>query len=186
MSDGYQNAPATKMLAVHCVCCGLPLLDAVSVQMGMGPDCREGAFPDGVDECDRKIANEHVFHAALAAQTGNVVKVLEYAEMIRKLGFGELADKVGRRFVDGAEKAERKADIVIEEDGDALVVKTPFRRSESTEFIDAWRTIPGRRFDRQRRANVVPKSQKAVVWGLLQKFFPGKWGRGPKGVFRVP
>lgn len=39
MSD-YENAPAAAMLATHC-CCGRPLLDAVSVEAGIGPDCRK-------------------------------------------------------------------------------------------------------------------------------------------------
>lgn len=40
MSD-YENAPATKMLASHCACCARPLVDAVSVETGVGPDCRK-------------------------------------------------------------------------------------------------------------------------------------------------
>jgi len=32
----------------------------------------------------------------------------------------------------------------------------------------------------------VPEGQKRALWALLQRFFPGKYGRGPKGVFRVP
>lgn len=34
----YENAPATKMLATNCVVCGRALVDAVSVEMGIGPD----------------------------------------------------------------------------------------------------------------------------------------------------
>lgn len=182
----YTEALATRLLATNCVICGRKLVDAISCELGVGPECRDGIYPEGIDDSDRKIANEHVFHAAIAAQRGQVEKVLEYAELILKLGFTELAEKVSRRFMDGAEKVERDPDITIEETGDVMVVKTPFRRGAKDEFINAWRQIPGRRFDRQRLANVVPKTSKAAVWGLLREFFPGKWGRGPKGVFRVP
>ena len=37
----YEDAPATKMLRVGCACCGRALLDAESVESGMGPVCRE-------------------------------------------------------------------------------------------------------------------------------------------------
>lgn len=36
----YESAPATKMLATHCACCARPLVDAVSVEAGVGPECR--------------------------------------------------------------------------------------------------------------------------------------------------
>jgi hypothetical protein len=37
----YENAPATEMLATHCAICSRPLLDAVSVEIGIGPVCRQ-------------------------------------------------------------------------------------------------------------------------------------------------
>lgn len=38
---GYENAPATKLLATHCCCCARPLVDAKSVELGIGPECRK-------------------------------------------------------------------------------------------------------------------------------------------------
>ena len=35
----YESAPATKMIATHCAVCARPLLDAESVERGIGPDC---------------------------------------------------------------------------------------------------------------------------------------------------
>ena len=37
----YESAPSTILLATHCACCNRPLRDAVSVEAGMGPDCRD-------------------------------------------------------------------------------------------------------------------------------------------------
>ena len=182
----YTEAPATKMLATNCVCCGRPLVDACSVELGIGPDCREGVFPEGVDQSDRKIANEHVFHASVAAQNGHVAKVLEYSEMIRALGFAELADKVASRFIEATAKAKKNPDITISEDGEFLIVQTPFRRGDKEAFIAAWRNIPGRSYDRASKGNKIPKSQKAALWSLLKEFFPGKRGMGPSGAFNVP
>lgn len=39
--SAYENAPSTVLLATHCCACGRALRDAVSVEAGMGPDCRE-------------------------------------------------------------------------------------------------------------------------------------------------
>lgn len=183
MSNGYENAVATKMLATNCVCCGRALVDAISVQMGIGPECRSGDN-DGIDPDIQKIANEHVFKAALAAQRGRVEEVLIYADLIHKLGLEVLADKVARRFKKAIGKTERRPDIFIEEVDGAYRVLTPFRRGAKKDFIQAWRNIPGRRFEKG--ANVIPLSQKQALWVLLQKFFGGKYGKGPKGVFRIP
>ena len=38
MSNDYTQAPATLMLATNCVCCGRALVDAVSVELGIGPE----------------------------------------------------------------------------------------------------------------------------------------------------
>lgn len=183
----YQESTQCKLLATHCICCGAALVDAVSVEMGIGPDCRKGAFPDNVSDVDRETANALVFEAAISAEKGNIAHVIGIAAKLDEMGFEELGCKVAKRFRKGIEKAERKPDITINSlpDG-SLVVKTPFRRGDKDAFIAAWREIPGRRFDRNLRANVVPASSKSQVWGLLMDFFPGKWGKGPKGVFRVP
>lgn len=183
MSAGYENAAATRMLATNCVCCGRALVDAISVQMGIGPECRSGDNA-GIEPDVQKIANEHVFNAAIAAQKGEVKKVLEYAELIRELGLGVLADKVARRFRDAIVRAERDSDIVIEEFEGGYRVVTPFRRKAKDEFIEAWRSVPGRRW--RDGANWVPAESKNQLWAVLRKFFGGKYGRGPKGVFRIP
>lgn len=180
MNESYTNAPACKLLATHCVCCGRPLVDSVSVELGIGPECREGINGD-LDEEKRKLANQLVFEAALAAQAGHISKVLELADRVEKeCWMGDLADKMRRRFVN----AERTAKLAIALDNGMLRVRTPFRRKGSAEFIAAWRAIPGRRF--KDGENLVPVAQKPALWALLKQFFPGESGIGPQGVFRVP
>jgi len=36
----YVNSPACELVETNCCCCGRPLVDAVSVETGVGPDCR--------------------------------------------------------------------------------------------------------------------------------------------------
>lgn len=177
----YENATATRLLATNCIVCGRALVDAVSVETGIGPECREhfGADVDVTPEA-HVAANKLVFQASIAAVKGHIAKVHEYAEQVKALGFTTLAEKMTGRFVN----AERQADIVIEQSGEVYTVATPFRRGDKDAFIAAWRAIPGRRFSGG--VNVVPVTEKAALWALLRQFFPGRWGKGPQGIFRVP
>lgn len=175
----YENAPATKMLATHCVCCGRALVDATSVEMGIGPECREGA-KGGFDDGQRQVANRLVFEAAIAAQEGKIAVLMERADQVAAIGYTELADKMRRRFVN----AERNVSITITQVGDIYEVVTPYRRGAAKEFVAAWRTVPGRRW--ANGVNVVPVASKAALFEVLKKFFGGKFAKGPKGIFRIP
>lgn len=174
----YESAPATIMLATHCCCCGRPLVDAISVEMGIGPECRKGRT-DGISKEQQEVCNKLTHAAAVAAQEGQVEKVRMYAAEIRALGLVELADKVEHRFVN----AERLAKITIVQTGESLSVHTPWKRNG--DFVAAWRAIPGRRYAGAGK-NIVPLSSKNELWNLLLKFFPGQFGKGPKGLFKVP
>lgn len=179
--SSYEDSAACKMLATHCCVCGRPLVDAISVSMGIGPDCRShensGITPDVQSAC-----NKLTWQAAVAAQEGKIEDVRALADQIRSLGLTVLADKVVHRFVN----VEKKVKIVIVAEGEFYIVETPFKRSDSANFIQAWCDIPGRKFDRRRNANFVPINQKARLWNLLRDFFPGEYGRGPKGLFKIP
>lgn len=185
MNNDYTSAPATKMLATHCVACGRSLVDAKSVELGIGPECRQD-FDVKNPSPEHKQANQHVHSASIAAQKGFVSEVFDHADKIRELGFPNLADKITKRFQRGVEKAETEPDIVIKQDSGYLYVRTPYRRKYAKEFTRAWRDIPGRKFDRVHKYNQVPESQKRAVWEILKAYFPGKWGKGPSGVFKVP
>jgi len=180
MSD-YENSVACKMLDVHCIFCGRPLVDAESVERGYGPECaKQMIFWDVLATGCRNEANKLVYRAAMAAQHGEISVVEKIAEELHNLGFVTLAEKVGKRF----RNAARYTEIVISIEGDKYRVETPFRRGAKEEFIAAWRKIPGRRFIKE--ANYIPVSQKKALWELLGQFFAGKYGKGPKGTFRIP
>lgn len=179
----YTAAPACQLLATHCCCCGTPLLNSTSIELGMGPDCRKkNGITSTINSDTQNECNRLTRLAAIAAQNCNVEEVNRLADQIATLGLTTLANKIRKRFVN----AERKAKIRIVDRGDALLVETPFRRSASSDFIDAWRNIPGRRYDRSRNANVVPVNEKRRLWELLKRFFPGEFGTGPQGLFRIP
>jgi hypothetical protein len=179
----YVNAPATQLLATNCCCCGRPLVDSVSVELGIGPECRAGETND-ITEQQRTLCNKLTHHAAIAAQSGKIDLVRECAQAIRDLGLISLADKVEHRFVN----AERLAKIRISEAGGEfegyLKVVTPFRRGDKAAFISAWRAIPGRRYKND--ANYVLPVHAGKVLDILKRFFPGQYDIGRKGPFKIP
>lgn len=179
----YENAPATTMIATHCAVCGRPLLDAESVERGIGPDCArrygygaaQGA-PDwarvaalGLDEMlqedPRAFANALVHRIALDQRGEHVTK---YVACLDALGFGKLAARI----------AERVATVVtVEVEGDAFVVESPF----STVWNEEVRRISGQRFEKRPNGNkkpravrVVPVSSRAQLWEAIRNAYgPG-------------
>jgi hypothetical protein len=78
-----------------------------------------------------------------------------------------------------------KVKIEIKMDDDKYVIKTPFKRDKT--FVQMWRNIPGRRYNKHERANSIPVSEKAALWSLLKTFFGGVYGSAPDGsIFQVP
>ena len=167
------------MLNTFCVVCGRPLVDAISVQLGIGPECRK-QFDGGISEETRVAVNRIVHKAALAAGMCRIDDVLSYADEIEAAGLDVLANRIRRRF----KNANRLVAVEIQKIGSEYRVMTPYRRKESKRFVSAWRAIPGRRWERG--ANVVPEQSKRALWGLLVEFFGGRYGKGPKGLFKIP
>ena len=97
MSNAYVNAPATKLLATNCACCGRSLVDAVSVETGIGPECRKRFGSDVVvNEAARTEANELV---ALVARRGITrAQAKEVFQRLHALGFTVLAARIAKRF----------------------------------------------------------------------------------------
>lgn len=166
----YENAPATIMLASHCAVCGRPLVDAQSVELGIGPDCRRKyGFDMPCDEAARAEANALVYRVALV-QEG--VSVAEACARLRVLGFEKLAARIEKRAVD----------VRIEEVGDRLRVST---RRYVEEATASWRSIRGRRWDGEAKANEIPASERRALWSLLTRHYPGAVAMGPRGPFTV-
>lgn len=180
----YETAPATILLATNCCCCGRPLVDSVSVEYGIGPECREhlNIVSSEPSPETRREANKLTYAAAIASQLGKIAQVRIIAQQLKDLGFTVLSDKIQERFT----RSEQNATITILEQGQFLYVKTPYKRSAPGAFHNAWRSIPGRWWDGANQTNVVPVQAKRQVYALLCRFFPGSYGLGPLGPFRLP
>lgn len=166
----YENAPATKMLATNCAACGRPLVDAISVETGMGPDCREKhGYNQEVSEEARAEANKLV-HEIAVAQDG--VRVTQNIVRLQALGFDALAARI----------VKRTRPIVIEAvDLLTLAVASPY----SETFIEDVRHVPGRRWDNETKRNTIPTSSRAALWAALKRSYSGCTAIGPKGAFVI-
>jgi hypothetical protein len=91
---GYEDATATKIMATHCACCGRPLLDAKSVETGMGPVCRKKyGYGVEVSEDARIRANKVIYDLALAVSQNEVtLETMALCSELRELGFPLIAD----------------------------------------------------------------------------------------------
>lgn len=93
----HDNAPATRLVATRCAVCGRSLVDAESVEAGIGPDCRQKyGFNIPVEPELRAIANKIVHDIALGSYPG--AEVDEPLRELRALGFDHLADRIAERF----------------------------------------------------------------------------------------
>lgn len=176
----YENAPATKLLGTSCVACGRPLVDAISVQAGMGPDCREkyGYTLDGASAEAQADVNARV-HAIASAGKLAPEEVLGHLVMIRALGFTVLADKLEERLVSiEIEQLERASD-----GAELLAITAPFSETFGAEL----RTVPGRRWCQSTKRWLVPatKSARDAAWAAMRRCFPGALGKGGAAGFFV-
>lgn len=160
---GYENAPATKLVATDCAACGRPLVDAPSVESGMGPHCRRKyGVPDGVPQEVRNRINGLVYQIALT-QTCTLAQVKELGE----LGADRIVGKMVERF----------ALATVTEQGGNLIVQTPYNE----HFVMLMR---GFAWDAALKARRIPLARAR---DLHERFrhFPTGWGWGRKGPFAI-
>lgn len=170
----YENAPATQLVATDCACCGRPLVDAKSVEIGMGPHCRKR---HGLDiPCSDEVraqANKLVHGIALDRSRGVSVGTLQAVEQLRALGFDKLASIL----------QDRLADIKLVEAEGQIRIFAPY----SEAALPAFRSLPGRRWNAEAKCNTVPATAEAkrALWALLKTHYAGKLGMGARGPFAV-
>jgi hypothetical protein len=165
----YETSPACQMLATHCAVCARPLVDAKSVELGIGPDCRRKyGFDIPCSEESRVAANKLVYTIA-AQQDGEGV----YAAILdlRALGFERLAWRI----------AERVVPVQIFVEGESIFVRGPY----SAEAVMIMRGVPGRRWVKDRKMNSFPANQRPALFAALCRAYPGATAIGPKGIFKL-
>lgn len=199
-------APARlwNRVASHCCVCGLQLVDATSIEFGIGPVCRrkynyEDAYVitpeirDAVSEyaalhlplelaerLDRACENDDSRKAAnlvvyfASAEQGEAA--VKAAWVLNKLGYTLLATRI----------SERLCEIEIKRTaGGMLAVRTPFNPA----FLAALKAkyIVGRRWDADLKMWVMPDTFEAfqILDLALRTAYKGALAVGPNGVFSL-
>jgi hypothetical protein len=160
----YQDATATRLVATRCACCRRPLVDAASVEAGLGPDCRKKHN----DIVVRKVANALVYQIAAISTGRDVIAPLN---RLHAMGFVRLAARI----------AQRVCTIAIVSRAGSYEVTAPYIAVATED----WRRIRGRRFDPIAKINTVPLTEKKALWALLQRHYAGAIAVGSKGVFAI-
>lgn len=173
----YENAPATKLLATHCCVCGRPLVDALSVELGIGPECRaKNGYNDVTDPTARAEANKLV-HAIAAGACGNPLDLIIALASLRVYGFERLADTL----------TDRKAAVRVEDLGDGKIsLTTPY----DAGFVAALKAAtPWRRFVKDdsgaRWVVAGDEDVKKKLFAAMRRAFPNTLGVGPRGAFAI-
>ena len=165
--NGYENAPATKMLATNCAVCARALVDSVSVEAGIGPDCRKKhGYNIEVDDVLRQRANKLV-HTIATTQRG--VVAIDATRQLRDLGFTVLAARIATRLFE----------VVMTRTNGLLTVSGPYTERAAAAF----RSVPGRRWNNDDKRNEAPESAKPALWAAMKKAYPGYNCIGPDGNF---
>lgn len=210
-AGGYESAPATAMLATHCACCGRALLDATSVEAGIGPECRrKHGYGEAQGEPDWTLAFEVLGpeHGLLFGADGRLgdatplgaawcVDARRAANLLVHF-FACSSDADERvRLMCGiaalgyrtlafklAEHAAGKVEITARADG-RVSVKTPFR----ADFVEALKAARiGARWDRDAKVWTVPTDRRAKLglWQVLRGAFPGALLVSERGTSTIP
>lgn len=170
------GSPIFKFLRCHCRVCRSPLIDAVSIEMGLGPGCRVygSHLSVGVSPSVKRRANLLLRHVAGQWFTYRSVPDAEIAELV-VLGFQGLVRQVldatsviwiqGRVFSNHWRPGYGR-------EAPRLCVRTPYR----PEAVVDLRSIPERAWDSTLGVNVFPfesRGARRAVWAWLRRWFPG-------------
>jgi hypothetical protein len=169
----YEFAPATTLLASHCAACGRPLVDAQSVETGMGPECRSKyGVPDSIDEAARVEANALVYAIAIEQTGANVALMVA---TLRGLGCEVIADRITKRI------APLYTAVMADDGAGYFTVKASY----DVAMAAGLGVIPGRRWVKETKLNRFPVSAKREVFDALRHAFPGGRCMGARGEFTL-
>lgn len=187
----YQNSAACKIVATNCCCCGKPLVDAKSVETGMGPVCRKKyGFDLDVPERVRALANRTIYRLACDVSQGTVTLAsMEAASGLRAIGFVKIADIFQRRLV------KISVHVADWDFGGGYYVRTPYDPTGNFNS-DAWAQgrkavkIPAPFAPTKRKVFhwVYPKTEatRKVIHNALVKHYKGELAFAPDGsVFQI-
>jgi hypothetical protein len=191
----YELAASTLLLATHCAFCGRALRDAPSVERGVGPDCAErhgygnaegpawwpeaqrlaaaaglaDAEVEALGDTDPRHAANVLCHRVALRRKADPHAALSLACAIRALGFTRMGDILIERLAERA--AATTIRIETRPTGYRVMAENLGDRFDA--FVAATRAVPGRCYDRETKANIIPRASRAALWDALRASVPG-------------
>jgi hypothetical protein len=187
----YEDAPSTIMLATRCACCGRPLRDALSVEAGVGPDCRERwGYGEAQGPEDLELARGHLLLVGLAhllegredarARANAVAHAFACrAEPYERVALARACAALGFSRMSGR-LAEVVAEVIVRRAGDAYEVEAPYLEGAG----QTWRRCGGT-WDPEAKVWRCPSRLRSALWGALRALYPGRVGLSAHGLFFV-
>lgn len=161
------------MLATNCAVCRLALRDSLSVELGIGPDCRKKySFNTDVTPEARARANELILKIALGLD--DLATIMVAADELLELGFQRLHEVL----------IKRNAKITVTEAEGRLLVKTPYNEDAAYQ-LRRLGGVPKYSSNDRFLGYSIPMAQANRAWTVMRQLFVGLMGIGPKGVFVV-
>ena len=216
---GYESEAGTQLVAASCVFCGKALRDPDSITAGCGPDCAEKygvykpagpADPVAVERAlktapeamrdrvaplvdDPADAMNKIIHIAGShweRHTSNALHVLGSAiELSRALGYHTVADKIQRRYIEGADQGGNKG-LVVKSEPEGWRLELPYQSNYAIwrGVFDAMRQLRAKMYkDGRRTIYIFPEAKWLEVLNILSKHMAGQIGVLPSGeLFIVP
>lgn len=169
----YENAPATQALNTHCRRCKRPLLDATSVQLGIGPECRQ-KWGISVELLGNDEANKLIAHTMRNTTTS--AEVVANIKALEELGFSSVASKLGQSI----------SQITVERDNEnkGFLLAVPFRADFG--LIMKQSGVKGAYFKKEAQKRwFVPFASAKALFTALKKAYPDHIGYGSQGLFSI-
>jgi hypothetical protein len=200
MNASYTCDPNTTRLATHCVLCQRPLRDAVSVNLGIGPICREGLGLDNVDPLHRVAANRAIHRAGLACMdpaADAVQTVLACADEVETYGLTNLAAKIRDRYIHVQVWRQTvnvtrwdprtRTSTVLDATHEVVCVRTPYSPEANLNRAEYLRGARPVKVDKDFHWEVPADCQRGLL-GWLARNWGGHAGynRDASAVFAIP
>jgi hypothetical protein len=166
----YLSAPATAMVATYCAICSRDLVDAQSVETGVGPTCRSKyGMPEVLTDEQREAANKLVHF--IAVRQGDSDEVRDALTGLDVLGCDVLANRIRERLFG------KPVAIDIDVNTGRLIVNSPYNRAAVADM----QRVPGRRWDAREKVNTFPNEAFEQLVTLITTHYGNTVVKGPKG-----
>jgi hypothetical protein len=191
----WVDSPACVLVATHCCACNHPLVNALSVTSGIGPECAKKygaqapqAEPNFAAACVEaaqvtdcpasltaalnaqdalKACNVATYYVAAKREGRDVAGMVA---MVHALGFHVLAEKLVENL-----KLPAVTMTILADKGLVAVSKTPFlTATQFATYLAAIKGVPGRKWNQAAKQNEFPFSSAPALRQVLRATFkPG-------------